>query len=178
MAANSASVAAPGWLPMRPSCRSSARRTGGRRNIIEGMSTLSPDTRTSLRRILTGRQSEHRIPGVVGGVARGGELLWSDGAGAADLARPEVAPDADSQYLIASITKTFTAVMTMQLRDEGKLSLDDTLERFVPENKHEGVTIRQMLSRVTGMQREPVGDIWETLTYPDRQQLVAGWNEA
>ena len=142
------------------------------------MSQLSPDTRTALRRILTGRQSEHRIPGVVGGVARGGELLWSDGAGAADLDRPEVAPDADSQFLIASITKTFTAVMTMQLRDEGKLSLDDTLERFVPENKHEGVTVRQMLSHVTGMQREPVGDIWETLTYPDRQELVAGWNEA
>jgi CubicO group peptidase (beta-lactamase class C family) len=142
------------------------------------MTELNPGTGNALRRIVQERQSEHRIPGVAAGVGRSGELLWSDGVGAVDLDRPDVAPDEDTQFLIASITKTFTAVMTMQLRDEGKLSLDDTLDRFVPESKHEGVTIRQVLSHVSGMQREPVGDIWETLTYPDRVELVSGWNEA
>ena len=99
------------------------------------MSELSIDTTNALRRILTGRQSEHRIPGVVGGVARDGELLWSDGVGAADLAKPDDAPDADTQFLIASITKTFTAVVVMALRDEGKLSLDDTVDAHVPETQ-------------------------------------------
>ena len=136
------------------------------------MSELRAGTEGALRRIVQERQSEHRIPGVAAGVARSGSLLWSGGAGAADLDRPEAAPDEDTQFLVASITKTFTAVMAMQLRDEGKLSLDDTLDAFVPESKHEGVTIRQVLSHVTGMQREPVGDIWETLQYPDREQLV------
>ena len=37
----------------------------------------------------------------------------------------------------------------------------------VPESKHPGITIRQMLSHMTGMQREPVGDVWDTLQYPD-----------
>jgi CubicO group peptidase (beta-lactamase class C family) len=80
--------------------------------------------------------------------------------------------------LIASITKTFTAVLVMALRDEGRLSLDDTLDQHLPETKHGLVTIRQMLSHVTGMQREPVGDVWDTLSYPDRTQLVEGWNSA
>jgi CubicO group peptidase (beta-lactamase class C family) len=66
----------------------------------------------------------------------------------------------------------------MALRDEGKLTLDDTLDQHIPETKHGLVTIRQMLSHVTGMQREPVGDVWETLSYPDRTQLVEGWNSA
>ncbi len=49
----------------------------------------------------------------------------------------------------------------MALRDEGKLNLDDTVEQLIPESKHEGITIRQMLSHVSGMQREPVGDVWD-----------------
>jgi CubicO group peptidase (beta-lactamase class C family) len=142
------------------------------------MVELNTSTQSALRRILQGRQAEHRVPGLVGGVARSGSLLWCDGIGSADLDSDGTRLDADTQFLIASITKTFTAVMVMQLRDEGKLSLDDCVESFIPESKHEGITIRQMLSHVTGMQREPVGDVWETLTYPDRDQLVAGWNEA
>ena len=87
-------------------------------------------------------------------------------------------PTADTQFLIASITKTFTAVMVMALRDEGKVTLDDTIDQHLPDSMHGGITIRQMLSHTTGMQREPVGDVWDTLTFPDREQLVAGWNEA
>jgi CubicO group peptidase (beta-lactamase class C family) len=139
---------------------------------------LTDATQRALRRILLDRQSEDRVPGIFGGVVRDGSLAWGEGVGAADLHTPDVPPDADSQFLIASITKTFTAVLVMALRDEGKLSLDDTIEKFVPESKHEGITIRQMLSHVTGMQREPVGDVWDTLTYPDRPQLVESWNEA
>src|SRR4051795_10051056 len=142
---------------------------------VDRMSELSEPTRRDLHRILQERQSEHRVPGIAAGVMRSGTTIWSDGVGAADLGTPSVAPDSDTQFLIASITKTFTAVMTMQMRDEGKLTLDDTLETFVPENKHEGITLRQVLSHETGMQREPVGDIWEHLEYPDRHQLVEGW---
>ena len=91
---------------------------------------------------------------------------------------PEVPPTADDQFLIASNTKTFTAVQVMQLRDEGKLSLDDTLDQHLPEVKHPGVTIRQALAHSSGMQREPVGDVWETLVNPDREELLAGFNEA
>ena len=66
----------------------------------------------------------------------------------------------------------------MALRDEGRLSLDDTLDTFVPEVTQPGLTIRQCLAHVSGMQREPVGDVWETLVNPDAAELVAGFNQA
>ena len=142
------------------------------------MAGISEESARALDRILAERQSKHRVPGLFASVARDGKTLWQAGLGSADLASPAAAPTADSQFLIASISKTFTAVLVMALRDEGRLSLDDTLDRHIPESKHAAVTIRQMLSHVTGMQREPVGDVWDTLTYPDRTQLVEGWNDA
>ena len=56
--------------------------------------------------------------------------------------------------------------MVMQLRDEGRLSLDDLLGDHVPEVSHP-LTIRQCLAHVSGMAREPLGDVWETLEQPD-----------
>ncbi len=139
---------------------------------------LAASTASALRRIALARQTEHRVPGVCAGVVREGALVWQDGVGAADVESPEVPPTPRDQFLIASNTKTFTAVMVMQLRDEGRLSLDDTLDTLVPEAGHLGITVRQMLAHVTGMQREPVTDVWETLEHPDRAALVSGFAEA
>ncbi len=142
------------------------------------MPALRESSQRALRRTLLDRQTQNRVPGVFGAVVRDGKLLWSDGVGAADLDDPDTPPGDDTQHLIASISKTFTAVLVMALRDEGKLSLDDTLDVHIPESEHGGVTIRQMLSHVTGMQREPAGDVWDTLSFPDRSELVKGWSEA
>ncbi|QNN52608.1 serine hydrolase domain-containing protein [Nocardioides mesophilus] len=142
------------------------------------MADLTESTIRSLHRLAVQKQAKGRVPGLYAGVVRGGGLLWGEGIGAADLSRPDVPPAADDQFLVASNSKTFTAVLVMQLRDEGRLDLDDTLDRHIPEVAHPGVTIRQALAHVTGMQREPVGDVWETLENPDREQLVAGFNEA
>lgn len=142
------------------------------------MPETTEQTSRDLHRILLERQSKHRVPAIYGAVARNGRPVWGAGVGSADLERPGTPPDDDSQFLIASNSKTFTAVLVMALRDEGKLDLDDTLDTFVPESKHPGITVRQMLAHVSGMQREPVGDVWETLEQPDREQLVSGFSEA
>ncbi|HET6652010.1 MAG TPA: serine hydrolase domain-containing protein [Nocardioides sp.] len=142
------------------------------------MPALLDTTARKLHRIALDKQVKGRVPGLYAGVVRDGGFVWQEGIGAADITAPMVPPSADDQYLVASNSKTFTAVLVMQLRDEGKLSLDDTLEQHVAEVTHPGVTIRQALAHVTGMQREPVGDIWETLQNPDRAELVAGFNEA
>jgi CubicO group peptidase (beta-lactamase class C family) len=142
------------------------------------VTALRPETEARLHRIALERQSKHRVPGLYAGVVRDGALVWSEGIGAADLAEPGRPPSADDQFLVASNTKTFTAVLVMQLRDEGRLALDDTLDAHLPEVKHPGITIRQCLAHVSGMQREPVGDVWETLQNPDREQLVADFNQA
>lgn len=142
------------------------------------MPPLSDASQRALRRIVLDRQVSGRVPGALGGVIRDGDLIWADGFGSADLTDPQAPPDADTQHLIASISKTFTAVLVMALRDEGKLTLDDTVDTHIPESQHGGVTIRQMLSHVTGMQREPAGDVWDALAFPDRSALVKGWSEA
>jgi len=139
---------------------------------------IAAQTQTALTRIVAERQSKGRVPGVVGAVARAGSLAWSAGIGSADLENPGVPPTADSQFLIASQSKTLTAVAIMALRDEGKLSLDDTVEKLIPESKHEGITVRQMLSHTSGMQREPVGDVWDLMKFPSRDELVSGWSDA
>jgi CubicO group peptidase (beta-lactamase class C family) len=139
---------------------------------------LRDDTTRQLHRIVLDRQRKGRVPGVLAGVVRGGGLAWHEGIGVARLEEPDVPPGPDDQFLVASNTKTFTAVLVMQLRDEGRLTLDDTLDQHVREVPQTGLTIRQCLSHVSGMQREPVGDVWESLQFPDREQLVADFARA
>jgi CubicO group peptidase (beta-lactamase class C family) len=130
---------------------------------------LLDTTTRSLHRIALEKQREGRVPGLYAAVCRAGEQVWGEGLGLADLAsgRP---PGADDQFLIASNSKTFIAVMVMQLRDEGRLSLDDLLGDHVPEVSHP-ITIRQCLAHVSGMAREPLGDVWETLENPSAKEL-------
>ena len=140
------------------------------------MSSLPDDTKRHLHRAALHQQREGRVPGLAAAVARGGELLWFAGIGTTRVGSPET-PGPDDQYLIGSNTKTFTAVMLMQLRDEGRLTLDDLLADHLPDVGHP-VTVRQALAHVSGMQREPLGDVWDTLEQPDAASLVRGFAEA
>jgi CubicO group peptidase (beta-lactamase class C family) len=133
------------------------------------MSPLLDTTTRCLRRIALGRQRDGRVPGLYAAVCRGGGLAWGDGIGVADL-NGDRAPGPDDQFLVGSNTKTFIAVMVMQLRDEGRLALDDVLGDHVPEVTHP-ITVRQCLAHVSGMAREPLGDVWETLEQPDAKEL-------
>lgn len=139
---------------------------------------LTPQTTRALQRMTIEKQVADRAPGMYAALARSGSLLWSAGIGSADLATPEAAPGADTQFAIASNTKTFVAVAVMALRDAGRLSLDDDVTVHIPQSRHTGLTIRQMLAHVSGMQRETVGDVWDTLEFPDRTGLIEGWNAA
>ena len=133
------------------------------------MTVLLETTTRSLHRIALEKQRDGRVPGLYAAVCRRGDQLWGEGIGRADVAE-ERPPGPDDQYLIASNTKTFIAVMVMQLRDEGRLSLDDLLGDHVPEVSHP-LTIRQCLAHVSGMAREPLGDVWETLENPTAKEL-------
>ena len=146
--------------------------------MTQSSSPLSDSTTRALTATAIEAQRASRTPALVAGVARHGRLLWDAAVGRADLSDPSVPLGPDTQFLVASNTKTFTAVLIMQLRDEGKLSLDDTVDQLVAGTRHAQVTIRQMLAHVSGMQREPVGDVWDTLEFPDRDGLIAGWNDA
>ena len=131
-------------------------------------------TRRRLDRLAVEAQRDSRTPALAAGVAHRGELLWSAGVGTADLADPAVPLGADTQFLIASNTKTFTAAMVLQLRDEGRLRLDDPVDDHLPGSDHPGVTVRQLLAHASGMQRDPVlPEFWDTLEVPPTERFVA-----
>jgi CubicO group peptidase (beta-lactamase class C family) len=129
------------------------------------------ELRDLLSRKLATAQAEQRMPSVSAVVFHGDELVWQEALGVADVAAGREATP-DTQYRIGSITKTFTAVGVLQLRDEGALSLDDPLTRFLPDSAH-APTIGRMLAHVSGLQREPPGEIWESLRAPSREELLA-----
>jgi CubicO group peptidase (beta-lactamase class C family) len=130
-----------------------------------------------LRRELIRFQRESPAPSATAALFRGEELLWAESVGAADVeSGREATPD--TQYAIASITKTFVARAIFMLREEGKLSLDDPLGRHIEEADREGVTLRRLLAHASGIQRETPGDVWESLDFPDRERLIAELDEA
>jgi len=129
------------------------------------------------RRLALEAQKAGRLPSLAAAVFRAGEVVWSDAVGLADVEeQTEATPD--TQYAVASITKTFTAASVFQQRDEGKLELDEPLSRYLPEAAHGSPTLRRMLAHASGLQREPPGEIWETLEFPAEEELLARLGEA
>ncbi len=57
----------------------------------------------------------------------------------------------DSKFQLASLSKTFTAVGTLKLIEAGKLSLEDTIQKFYPDFPYHGITIRELLSHRSGL---------------------------
>jgi CubicO group peptidase (beta-lactamase class C family) len=129
------------------------------------------------RRLVLEAQSEGRLPSISAAAFRGGEVVWDDAVGLADVDRRTDATT-DTQYAVASITKTFTAASMLQLRDAGRLDLEDPLSRHIPEAVHGTPTLRRLLSHASGLQREPPGEVWETLRFPDEQELLTSLEEA
>jgi CubicO group peptidase (beta-lactamase class C family) len=115
---------------------------------------------------------EHRLPGAAVGIVHGDELVWSAGTGFADI-EARRAPNARTLYRVASITKTFTGTAIMQLRDEGRLHLDDPAVAHLPELRDaespfgpiETVTIRRLLSHESGLMGDPPGTDWTEPIY-------------
>ena len=136
------------------------------------MSSPAAELAERYRAAATAFVKEKRLPGAAVGVVHGDELAWSEGIGFADV-ESKRAPDAATLYRIASITKTFTATAIMQLRDEGRLTLDEPAMTYLPELKKstnpfgpiESLTIRRMLSHESGLQSEPPGADWTRVVY-------------
>ncbi|MFE0255280.1 serine hydrolase domain-containing protein [Streptomyces sp. NPDC059010] len=95
------------------------------------------------------------VPGVTA-TAKDGRGAWSATAGVGNLktGKPR---SADDRYRVGSITKTFVATVLLQLEAEGRLSLDDKVEKWLPGlvrgNGHDGsrITVRQLLNHTSGI---------------------------
>ncbi|GLP69932.1 D-alanyl-D-alanine carboxypeptidase [Streptomyces sp. TUS-ST3] len=95
------------------------------------------------------------VPGVTL-TAKDGRSTWSTTAGVGDL-RTRAPRSVDDRYRVGSITKTFVSTVLLQLEAEGRLSLDDTVEKWLPGvvrgNGHDGsrITLRQLLNHTSGI---------------------------
>ncbi|MFJ9103659.1 serine hydrolase domain-containing protein [Streptomyces sp. NPDC102405] len=95
------------------------------------------------------------VPGVTL-TARDGGSTWSTTAGVGNLTT-HAPRSADDRYRVGSITKTFVSTVLLQLEAEGRLSLDDTVEKWLPGlvhgNGHDGsrITVRQLLNHTSGI---------------------------
>jgi CubicO group peptidase (beta-lactamase class C family) len=145
---------------------------------------LTADVVGALRSKVRDAQRTWRAPSVVVRVARHGATVLDVAAGAADrgddgLAEPALlAGGPDVQYRMGSITKTFTAALVMQARDDGLLDLDDTLAAHLDVPAHGDVTLRRMLCHLSGLQREPVGEVWESLRGPELDVMLTDLSTA
>ncbi|HEV7640053.1 MAG TPA: serine hydrolase domain-containing protein, partial [Gaiellaceae bacterium] len=133
----------------------------------------TPDT-GALDRLLQERQAD-RLPSVAAAVVHKGEQVWANAVGGADYDEGRDATP-DTQYRIGSITKTFTATAVMQLRDAGRLELDDRLEQHVDVVANGTPTIRRMLCHLSGLQRE-AGEMFVTGESPTEDELVASMSD-
>ncbi|HEX5204438.1 serine hydrolase domain-containing protein [Paractinoplanes rhizophilus] len=129
--------------------------------------SLLPETARRVDEIAARAQAGGRAPSLALAIVRDRAVLHFAGVGAHPV------PDAKTQYRIGSITKTLTATMVMQMRDEGFFALDDLLYRHLPGTPIGGVTLRQLLGHVSGLQREPDGPWWERNTGGDVDKLLA-----
>jgi len=95
---------------------------------------------------------ENRAVGIGAAVVRGSDTLLLKAYGKADVEWNVPLP-VDAMFEIGSITKQFTAVALLQLRDEGKLSLDDDIRKWLPDFDTRGntLTLRRLLDHTSGI---------------------------
>lgn len=129
---------------------------------------LLPATRRALLHRIATAQVEGRAPSLVAAVARGGKTVWAGARTSVD----GHAPDENVQYRIGSITKTFTAVLVLRLRDEGVLDLADPLEKHLPGTEVGEASIAELLAHTSGLAAEAPEPWWERTPGALRPELT------
>lgn len=134
--------------------------------------TIDPKTLDEVDRIFAEWRLAAHVPGIVYGVVSDGRLVHVKGLGIQDVPS-QAAVNPDSLFRIASMSKAFTALAILKLRDEGKISLDAPAETYVPEMKgwhypttdSPKITVRNLLTHSAGfVEDNPWGD---------RQQVIS-----
>ncbi len=127
---------------------------------------------------LEGQMAYRGLPGIAVGVVHDQQVVWAKGFGWADTdSRTPMTPS--TKMRMASHSKVFTAVAILQLRDRGKLRLDDPVVQHLPwftpkplDPDDPPITIAELLTHSSGLSRE-AGSHWSTDEFPDTAALKA-----
>ena len=113
---------------------------------------LSPELREKIDKLANDSLAKSGVPSASVAVVTNGRIAYVQAYGAARL-DPKTSAAPEMRYSIGSISKQFTAAAILLLQEQGKLSLDDKVAKFVPElTRANEVTIRQLLSHTSGYQ--------------------------
>jgi CubicO group peptidase (beta-lactamase class C family) len=117
--------------------------------------TLSPQLRSSVDDIAQQVLKTTGVPSASVAVVQDGKIAYLQAYGSARL-DPQLAATPPMRYSIGSISKQFTAAAVLMLAEQGKLSLDDTVSKYIPGlTEGDKVTIRELLAHTSGYQ-----DFW------------------
>ena len=151
-AAVTIALCAGGALTLR--ARANARgESGARTAAAQGeQSGLSAEMRAKIDRAAEETLAKTGVPSASIAVVRDAQMVYAHASGKARL-EPAEAARADMAYSVGSISKQFTATAMMMLQEDGKLSIDDHVSRWLPElTRANEVTIRELLSHTSGYQ--------------------------
>ncbi len=135
-----------------------------------------------VERLFEKYRGDRGIPGLVFGIVIDGDLAYVRGTGVRDRLSNEPVT-ADTVFRIASMTKSFTALAILKLRDEGRLSLDDPVSKWIPElsglryptRDSAPVTIRHLLTHGAGF---PEDNPWGDRQLAASDETLTRWLEA
>ena len=112
---------------------------------------FDPDLAEALAEALAATADEYESPGLVAAIRTGDGQLWAGAVGVSDVDQQTPMQIGDA-FKIASVTKTFTAAVVLQLVGEGVLALEDTLEQWYPGfERGDEITLRHLLMHTSGV---------------------------
>jgi len=126
---------------------------------------------------LNARMEYRGIPGCSFAIIYDQDLVYSSGYGFSDLEK-KIPATPQTVYRIASITKTFTSTAILQLRDKGKLQLDDPVTKYLPWfeirnnfKDYPEITIWHILTHTSGLPGEAAYPYWTDHIFPTVEQI-------
>jgi D-alanyl-D-alanine carboxypeptidase len=143
----------------------------------QAVDTIDPALKTRIDQIANDVLQQTGVPSASVAIVKGGKLVYSHAYGSAHL-DPPVPATPDMRYSIGSISKQFTAAAILLLQEQGKLSLDDAVGKYVPGlTRGDEVTIRQILSHTSGYQDYwPEDYVMTPMLHPETaQQILDTW---
>jgi D-alanyl-D-alanine carboxypeptidase len=119
---------------------------------IAAQGQLSQETKDAIDKLANETLTKTGVPSASLTVVKEGQIVYVKAYGDARL-EPRTPAGPDMRYSIGSISKQFTAAAILLLQEQGKLSLDDKVSKFIPDlTRANEVTIRQLLSHTSGYQ--------------------------
>jgi CubicO group peptidase (beta-lactamase class C family) len=150
--------------------------------LLSTAATASDDLSNELKLVeawLAAQRAYDNVPGLSAAILHDQEVTWSGGFGLADIENERPAR-ADTIYGICSISKLFTGIAVMQLRDRGAYRLDDPIDSLLPwfdlEQAHDDspeITLRSVLTHSAGLPRESDYPYWmgPDFEFPSREAI-------